>query len=92
MGVVTTGVEKLRAAEKIAKDKRLRLWHDYSAKSSAVEIKEKTFTAKVVEILNGDGVVLKMTDGSMKKVFLSSIRSPRTVDTSVKDKDSLFVG
>ena len=93
MGVVTTGADKLRAAEKFAKDKRIRLWKDYSAKSSAVEIKDKTFTAKVIEVLNGDGMVLKMADGSSKKIFLSSIRSPRTVDTASRDnKDSPFSG
>ena len=93
MGVVTQGSDKLRAAEKFAKEKRLRLWKDYTAKSSQVEIKDKNFTAKVIEVLNGDGMILKMTDGSIKKVFLSSIRSPRTIDTAPKDnKDTPFGG
>ena len=30
-----------------------------------------------MEIINGDGMVVKMADGSPKKIFLSSVRSPR---------------
>ena len=33
--------------------------------------------SKVVEVLNGDGLVVKLNDGSFKKIFLSSIRPPR---------------
>ena len=30
-----------------------------------------------MEIINGDGMVVKMADGTMKKIFLASVRSPR---------------
>lgn len=37
-----------------------------------------TFTLQVVEVVNGDALVVKMGDGGqLKKVFLSSIRPPR---------------
>lgn len=32
---------------------------------------------KVTEVFNGDGLVVKQNDGSLKKIFLSSIRPPR---------------
>jgi len=34
---------------------------------------------QVVEIVNGDCLVVRMLDGSSNKIFLASIRSPRFV-------------
>jgi len=81
MGVVSQGPEKLRAAEKLAKEKRLRIWKNYKPAESTVNIKDKTFQGKVVEVVNGDALVLKV-DTTFKKVFLASIRPPRSVDTA----------
>ena len=47
MGVVTQGAEKLRAAEKVAKEKKLRLWKDYTPSTANINIKDKNYTAKV---------------------------------------------
>ncbi|RUS90599.1 hypothetical protein EGW08_001596 [Elysia chlorotica] len=80
MGVVTQGAEKLRAAQKFAREKKLRIWKDYKPSESAV-IKDKTFSGKVVEIVNGDAMVIK-TETSFKKIFLASIRPPRPVESS----------
>ncbi|XP_025099283.1 staphylococcal nuclease domain-containing protein 1-like isoform X2 [Pomacea canaliculata] len=77
IGVVTQGADKYRTAEKVAKEKKLRIWKDYSPPSSVTEVKDKSFVGKVVEIVNGDGLVVKVTDGGFKKVFLASIRPPR---------------
>ncbi|KAK7107596.1 staphylococcal nuclease domain-containing protein 1-like [Littorina saxatilis] len=77
MGVVTQGTEKYRAAEKGAKDKKLRIWKDYVAPTSNIDIKDKCFGGKVVEVVNGDGLVLKIGDTTFKKIFLASIRPPR---------------
>ncbi|XP_014664690.1 PREDICTED: LOW QUALITY PROTEIN: staphylococcal nuclease domain-containing protein 1-like [Priapulus caudatus] len=77
MGVVTQGPEKLRAAEKSAKERRARIWKDYVPSTLGVNISEKEFTAKVMEVVNGDALVLKMASGESKKVFLASIRPPR---------------
>ena len=39
--------------------------------------KEKEYTATVVEVVNGDALMVKTADGTVKKVFLASIRPPR---------------
>lgn len=71
------GAEKLRAAERQAKEKRLRLWKDYQSNAQNFTGKEKDFTGTVVEIYNGDAISVKTTSGATKKVFFSSIRPPR---------------
>ena len=77
--MVSQGSEKLRAAEKEAKEKRLRIWKDYTPPTNTVNVKDKTYQAKVIEIINADGMIVKMQDGSERKIFLSSIRFPRFV-------------
>ena len=50
MGNVTEGADKLRAAEKAAKEKKVKIWKDYSpAANSAAEIKDKSYTGKVCD-------------------------------------------
>jgi staphylococcal nuclease domain-containing protein 1 len=39
--------------------------------------KEKEYTAAVVEVVNGDALMVMTADGIVKKVFLASIRPPR---------------
>jgi staphylococcal nuclease domain-containing protein 1 len=81
MGFVTSGAEPLRAAEKFAKEKKLRLWKDYTANSlsgvHALKGKDKEFIGTVIECINADALSVKMADGTVKKVFLASIRPPR---------------
>jgi len=48
-----------------------------------VNVKDKQFSGKVVEIVNADALNIKLNDGSIKKIFLASIRPPRLDD---KDK------
>ncbi|KAF6035658.1 SND1 [Bugula neritina] len=79
IGVVTQGVEKLRVAEKLAKEKRLRIWKDWTPSASTLSmgsITEKEYTGKVVEVTGADGLVVKV-GGETRKIFLSSIRPPR---------------
>lgn len=72
------GADKLRAAEREAKQKRNRLWADYQPPAVyAGTGKEKDFTGNVFEVFNGDAISVKMPSGQLKKVFLSSIRPPR---------------
>ena len=47
MGVVTQGMDKLRAAEKQAREKKLRVWKDYTAPTVTMSVKEKNYTGKV---------------------------------------------
>lgn len=81
MGFVSGGAEPLRSAEKIAKEKKVRLWKDYQANSGAsltgLKPNEKEFVGTVVECINADALVVKKQDGTLKKIFLASIRPPR---------------
>ena len=65
-----------------AKEKQLRIWKGYQPSSSlptAIPIKSKNFTAKVVEIVNADAMVVKTPEGSFQKIFFSSLRPPKYV-------------
>jgi len=87
MGNVTEGADKLRLGEKAAKEKKLRIWKDYSpAANTGAEIKDKSYSAKVVEVVNGDAMVVKMPDNEFKKIFLASIRPPRMSDDPNEEK------
>lgn len=77
IGLCTGGAQKLRDAERQAKEKRLRLWKSYQPTSSAYSGDRKAFTGKVVEIVLSDAVVVQKDDGSEVKLHLSSIRLPR---------------
>nr|CAG4648501.1 EOG090X01F7 [Polyphemus pediculus] len=80
MAMVTGGPEKLRLAEKAAKEKKLRIWKHYAPSGPQISAKDKQFHGKVVEVANADALVLKLHDGSVKKIFLASIRPPRLQD------------
>lgn len=82
-----SGVEKLRAAERYAKENKLRIWKDYKPSVPQVTGKEKEFTATVCEIINGDALNLKLANGQMKKIFLSSIRAPKEANSNKTDED-----
>jgi staphylococcal nuclease domain-containing protein 1 len=71
----------LRAAERQAKNNRVRLWKDYQPPTASYTGKEKDFTGTVVEVYNGDAISVKLQNGQTKKVFLSSIRPPREAAT-----------
>ncbi|CAB3411232.1 unnamed protein product [Caenorhabditis bovis] len=87
IGLCTGGAEPLRTAERQAKEKRLRLWRGYQPSSSGVSGDNKTFTAKVVEVVLSDALVLQKEDGSELKVHLSSVRLPR--ETGGEDKPAV---
>jgi len=73
---VTGGPEKYRAAEKSAKERKVRLWRNYTAVSTGLSAKDREFTGKVVEIINGDALMVKVGK-AFKKIHLASIRPPR---------------
>lgn len=89
MAYVTGGAEKLRAAERAAKEKRLRLWKDYVASAPAVNPKDKQYSAKVLEIVNGDALMVKVGE-SARKIFLASIRPPRLDEKGETEKKKGF--
>ncbi|KAL5292914.1 SND1 family protein [Megaselia abdita] len=86
MAFMKSGADKLRAAERQAKEKRLRLWKDYQSNAQQFSGKEKDFTGTVVEVYNGDAISVKTQNGAIKKVFLSSVRPPREAGR-VADED-----
>merc|ERR1712088_489763 len=69
-----------RDAEKLAKEKRVRMWRDYKPTESTLSDKEREFTGKVVEVVNGDALMVK-AGGKVRKLHLASIRPPRPEDT-----------
>jgi len=77
MGVLSGDREKYRQAERSAKERKLRMWKDYVPSTVAIDIKDKEFTGKVLEVVNGDAVVVKTPSGEAKKIFFSSLRPPR---------------
>lgn len=92
MGFVTGGAEKLRAAEKSAKEKKLRIWKDYQVNASTnavagLKAKDKEFVATVIECVNGDALMVRQADGTVKKIFLASIRPPRQKEDPEAEKD-----
>ncbi|CDW57997.1 TUDOR and SNase domain containing protein [Trichuris trichiura] len=82
IGLVTGGSERLRAAERKAKERRLRLWKSYEAPAASAD-GPKVYQAKVTEIVLGDAMIVKKADGSSQKIWLSSVRSPRWEDLNV---------
>merc|ERR1712002_684077 len=72
---VTGGPEKYRAAEKIAKERKARIWKDYKP-SAVISEKDKEFHGKVVEVVNGDALMVK-AGKVVRKIHLASIRPPR---------------
>lgn len=77
MAFMKSGADKLRLAERKAKESRLRLWKDWQSTTPQISGKEKEFSGTVVEVINGDALTLKLGNGQLKKVFLSSIRPPK---------------
>jgi len=77
MAVLSNDHEKYRAAERSAKERQLRIWKDFVPSTVALDIKDKDFNAKVLEVVNSDAIVVKAPSGEAKKIFFSSLRPPR---------------
>ncbi|XP_075064620.1 staphylococcal nuclease domain-containing protein 1 isoform X2 [Mixophyes fleayi] len=87
IAVYTQGSEKLRAAERFAKEHKTRIWRDYVAPTANMDQKDKQFVAKVVQVLNADAMVVKLNSGDYKTIHLSSIRPPRLEGEGSQDKN-----
>lgn len=72
-----TEAERLRNAERQAKDSRKRIWKDWVSTAPKISASDKEFNATVCEIIGADALNVKLADGSYKKIFLASIRPPR---------------
>ena len=76
--VVSEGSEKYRMAEKHARDNKLKLWQNYTKPAGPdINDKDKVFTGKVVEVVNGDALMVRRSKTEVRKVHLASIRPPR---------------
>ncbi|KAL1117006.1 hypothetical protein AAG570_004334, partial [Ranatra chinensis] len=64
--------DRLRQAERFAKEKKLNLWKDYTPPPQVYK-----FVGTVMEVINGDALIVKLPNGTLKKIFLASIRPPR---------------
>lgn len=82
LAVMKSGATNLRAAERYAKEAKLRIWTNYTSNAPIIAAKDKEFTATVMEVVNGDALVVKMPNNSYKKIFLASIRPPREKNSS----------
>ncbi|KAB0792451.1 hypothetical protein PPYR_14410 [Photinus pyralis] len=89
MAFMKSGADKLRSAERKAKEARLRQWKDYQSTSPQITGKEKEFSGTVVEIMNGDAMSIKLPTGQVKKVFLSSIRPPKESGRAADEEGKL---
>ncbi|CAK1588273.1 unnamed protein product [Parnassius mnemosyne] len=77
LAVMKSGSSSLRNAEKAAKEAKLRIWTNYISNAPVIAAKDKEFTATVIEVINGDALVVKLPNNTQKKIFLASIRPPR---------------
>ena len=64
---------------RLAKAEKKRIWKNYTPSVLNIDVKDRNFTAKVVEVVNGDALNVKLADNTVKKIFLSSVRPPRYV-------------
>mmetsp|Transcript_574 Transcript_574/g.1819 ORF Transcript_574/g.1819 Transcript_574/m.1819 type:complete len:876 (+) Transcript_574:412-3039(+) len=70
--------QKLRNAEREAKQARIRLWKDYvPPPTNSIAIVGDEFVGPVIEIVSGDLLMVLGPDGVERRVSLSSIRAPR---------------
>lgn len=76
---VTGGPTKLRAAEKSAKEKKLRIWKNH--RHTTTGAKESSFDGIVTRIATGDTIHVKSKATRLeKKIQFSSIRAPKLKD------------
>lgn len=74
------GMEKYRAAERIAREKRLNIWKDFVATAitsqMSVPAAARTYEATVTRIISGDTIHVKREGEAEQRIQLSSIRQP----------------
>ena len=80
-------IAKLRAAERAAKEAKLRIWAGFVAGSGSgsTAIEGDSFSGTVVEVVSGDTLVVRPSGGGPKadrRVSLSSVRAPRSTQKS----------
>ncbi|KAJ3053433.1 hypothetical protein HK097_004281 [Rhizophlyctis rosea] len=86
--MVTGGSAKLRAAERRAKERKLRLWKSYVGKAKVAGA-DSDFDAVVTRVWSGDTLTIQsLATGKEKRVQLSSIRAPKPPASKPAEKGS----
>merc|ERR1711963_1284685 len=88
LACVTGGPESYRKAQAGAKERKAKLWKDFVSSGPVIPAKDKEFTGKVIEIVNGDAIMVKKSKSDIKKIHLASIRPPRLPDGEERPKVS----
>lgn len=84
---LTKAPEKLRAAEREAKQKRLRIWENYV--DNRGDGPSEAYEAKILEIISGDSMMAEnLATGEVKKIFLASIRLGAPVERKEREPKS----
>merc|ERR1711881_134244 len=73
LGCVTGGAEKYRQAQAAAKEKKLKLWKDFVSSGPVIPAKDKEFTGKVIEIVNGDAIMVKKIRRRQRRFILPAL-------------------
>ena len=80
------GMERLRAAEKVAKEKKLYLYANLPTSSTAsradghsVGGSSRNFDATVIRVWSGDQLSIVDKDGKERRIQFSSTRGPKCV-------------
>jgi len=82
------GPEKLRAIEKQAKERKVRIWKNYVNTAPVIAPGDKNFNGKVVQIIYADSIAVKLPNNQIKTIHLSSIRPPKFDDLLTKPAKS----
>jgi len=88
LACVTGGPESYRKAQAGAKERKAKLWKDFVSSGPVIPAKDKEFTGKVIEIVNGDAIMVKKSKTDIKKIHLASIRPPRLAEGEERPKVS----
>ena len=81
--------DKLKAAEAVAKQKKLRVWSGEDAPEKhgqPTASSHADYQGKVVQVISGDSLLIADPDGVERKVSLASIRAPRLGRRGEKDE------
>jgi staphylococcal nuclease domain-containing protein 1 len=90
IAMVSKDKERLRAAEKTAKQQQIRIWKGYKpAAIATLPQGSLVFFGKVIEVVNGDSLLIKRGEQQLQKIWFSSLRPPRTTNQAPKEEENV---
>lgn len=78
----------LRAAERSARDRRVGVWKDFVKTT----LSEEAFTAKCIEVVSGDTIVVLLENGDTRRITLASVRLQRNEKANQRDRSIIVLG